>query len=92
MDNARGCRIAAILASFTSTCRCPDVDPQLHLKLLLINLPVMRMGDLPDWLPERWKSAQKNGWPHCKITLRTFSPSWGSRNAHRKYMRGQVSS
>jgi transposase len=59
VGNARGGRTAAILASLTSTCRRHDVDPQLYLTQLLINLPVMRIGDLPDWLPDRWKASQK---------------------------------
>ena len=59
VGNARGGRTAAILASLTSTCRRHDVDPQLYLTQLLINLPVMRIGDLSDWLPDRWKAAQK---------------------------------
>ncbi len=59
MGNARGGRTAAILASLTSSCRRHEVDPQLYFTQLLINLPVMRTGDLPDWLPDRWKAAQK---------------------------------
>jgi transposase len=59
VGNARGGRTAAILASLTSTCRRHDVDPQLYLTQLLISLPVMRIGDLPDWLPDRWKASQK---------------------------------
>jgi transposase len=59
VGNARGGRTAAILATLTSTCRRHDVDPQLYLTQLLVNLPVMRIGDLPNWLPDRWKAAQK---------------------------------
>lgn len=59
VGNERGGRTAAILASLTSTCRRHDVDPQLYLTQLLINLPVMRIADLPAWLPDRWKAAQK---------------------------------
>jgi len=59
VGNARGGRTAAILASFTSTCRRHDVDPQLYLTQLLINLPTLRISDLQDWLPDRWKAAQK---------------------------------
>jgi hypothetical protein len=59
VGNARGGRTAAILASLTSTCRRHDVDPQLYLTQLLVSLPVMRIGDLPDWLPDRWKASQK---------------------------------
>ena len=59
VGNARGGRTAVILASLTSTCRRHDIDPQLYLTQLLINLLVMRLSDLRDWLPDHWKSAQK---------------------------------
>jgi len=57
VGNVRGGRTAAILASITSTCRRHDVDPQLYLTQLLVNLPLLRMSDLPDWLSDRWKAA-----------------------------------
>lgn len=59
VGNARGGRTAAILASLTSTCRRHDIDPQLYLTQLLVNLPSVRRGELPNWLPDRWKAAQK---------------------------------
>jgi transposase len=59
VGNARGGRTAAILASLTSTCRRHDVDPQLYLTQLLVNLPAARISELPAWLPDRWKAAQK---------------------------------
>jgi transposase len=59
VGNARGGRTAAILASLTSTCRRHDVDPQLYLTQLLVNLPSARISDLPAWLPDHWKAAQK---------------------------------
>jgi transposase len=59
VGNARGGRTAAILASLTSTCRRHEVDPQLYLTQFLINLPAMRIADLPGWLPDRWKTAHK---------------------------------
>jgi transposase len=59
VGNPRGGRTAAILASLTGTCRRHDIDPQLYFTQLLVNLPVMRIGDLPHWLPDRWKAAQK---------------------------------
>jgi hypothetical protein len=59
VGNARGGRTMAVLASLTSTCRRHDVDPQLYLTQLLVNLPALRISDLPAWLPDRWKTAQK---------------------------------
>lgn len=58
VGNARGGRTAAILASLTSTCRRHDVDPQLYLTQLLVNLPSLRLRDLPAWLPNQWKRNQ----------------------------------
>lgn len=59
MGNVGGGCTAAILASLTSTCRRHDLDPQLYLTQLLVNLPVLRISDLPAWLPDRWKAAHK---------------------------------
>ncbi len=59
VGNERGGRTAAILASLTSTCRRHQVDPQLYLTQLLVNLPSARISELPAWLPDRWKAAQK---------------------------------
>jgi hypothetical protein len=59
VGNERGGRTAAILASLTSTCRRHEVDPQLYLTQLLVNLPSARLSDLPAWLPDRWRAAQK---------------------------------
>jgi hypothetical protein len=59
VGNARGGRTAAILASLTSTCRRHDIDPQLYLTQLLVALPSLHVSDLPGWLPDRWKTAQK---------------------------------
>jgi hypothetical protein len=59
VGNERGGRTAAILASLTSTCRRHEIDPQLYLTQLLVNLPSARISELPAWLPDRWKAAQK---------------------------------
>ncbi len=61
VGNPRAGRTAAILASLTSTCRRHEVDPQLYFTQLLVNLPLMRIGDLTDWLPNCWKGRQKTG-------------------------------
>jgi transposase len=56
VGNARGGRTAAILASITSTCRRLNIDPQLYLTQLLINLPTLPISQLPQGLPDQWKS------------------------------------
>jgi hypothetical protein len=64
VGNPRGGRTAAILASLTSTCRRHDIDPQLYLTQLLTNLPILEASQLPQWLPDQWKSnqaARRNG-------------------------------
>ena len=58
VGNERGGRTAAILSSFTSTCRRHDIDPQLYLTQLLTNLPATSTADLDQWLPDRWKLRQ----------------------------------
>ena len=58
VGNARGGRAAAILASLASSCRRHDVDPQLYLTQLLVNLPAVRLSELPAWLPGEWKRRQ----------------------------------
>ena len=58
VGNARGGRTAAILASLTSSCRRHDVDPQLYLTQLLVNLPSLKVRELPAWLPDQWKRNQ----------------------------------
>ena len=60
VGNARGGRTAAILSSFTATCRRHGIDPQLYLTQLLVNLPTCPMSNLDAWLPDRWKLRQSN--------------------------------
>jgi hypothetical protein len=57
VGNERGGATAAILASFTSTCRRHDIDPQRYLTQLLINLPDTPMSQLRQWLPDEWKKS-----------------------------------
>jgi transposase len=58
VGNPRGGRTAAILSSLTSTCRRHEIDPQLYLTQLLTNLPILRVSQLPLWLPDQWKVNQ----------------------------------
>ena len=55
VGNQRGGATAAILSSFTSTCRRHGIDPQVYFTQLLTNLPTTRVSQLDDWLPDQWK-------------------------------------
>ena len=55
VGNERGGRTAAILSSFTSTCRRHGIDPQRYLTQLLTNLPATPISQIEQWLPDRWK-------------------------------------
>ena len=46
VGNPRGGRTAAILASFTGSCRRHEMDPQLYFMQLLMNLPSWSANDL----------------------------------------------
>jgi transposase len=58
VGNPRGGRTAAILSSFTSTCRRHQIDPQLYLTHLLTNLPTIPSSDYINWLPDLWMRRQ----------------------------------
>jgi len=55
VGNERGGKTAAILSSFTSTCRRLDIDPQLYLTQLITNMPTLKPDDVDLWLPDIWK-------------------------------------
>jgi len=61
VGSERGGRTAAILSSFTSTCRRHDIDPQRYLTQLLVNLPGWPASDIAAWLPDEWKRRQAAG-------------------------------
>jgi transposase len=58
VGNERGGETAAILSSFTSTCRRHGIDPQIYFTQLLTNLPSTPISQLDSWLPDRWKQAK----------------------------------
>ncbi len=67
VGNERGGETAAILASFTSTCRRHDVDVQRYLTQLLTNLPDAPMSTLDEWLPDRWKAVNPEPMPIAEV-------------------------
>jgi transposase len=55
VGNERGGQTAAMLSSFTSTCRRHGIDPQIYFTQLLANLPTTPMSQLDQWLPDQWQ-------------------------------------
>jgi len=53
----RGGETAAILSSFTSTCRRHNINPQAYLTQLLANLPDTPISQLDPWLPDEWQKT-----------------------------------
>ena len=50
----RGGETAAILSTFTSTCRRHEINPQAYLTQLLANLPDTPVSRIDEWLPDQW--------------------------------------
>lgn len=53
-----GGRTAAVLTSFTATCKRHGINPWLYLKELLTRLPACPPDQLPTLLPDTWAAAQ----------------------------------
>jgi hypothetical protein len=75
VGNERGGQTAAILSSFTSSCKRHDIDPQRYLTQLLTNLPATPTSQLDQWLPDMWKRRQN------PPSLPTTPPAHSSRPA-----------
>ena len=54
----KGGGTAAILFSFTSTCRRLSVEPWAYLRDVLTRLPTTPPEQLADFLPDHWQAAQ----------------------------------
>ena len=61
VGNQRGGQTAAILSSFTSSCRRHDIDPQVYFTQLLTNLPATPLSQVDRWLPDQWESPTREG-------------------------------
>jgi len=55
----QGGKTAAILYTFTSTCRRLAIEPWAYLKDVLTRLPTTAAEQLANLLPNRWQAAQK---------------------------------
>ena len=54
-----GGRTAAVLYSFTQTCRHHGIDPFAYLRDVLTRLPQADYQELADLFPHRWAEAQR---------------------------------
>jgi transposase len=59
IGSPEGGKMAAVMMSFTSTCRRLDVEPWAYLHDVLTRLPTTAAGQLDDLLPDRWQAGQR---------------------------------
>jgi transposase len=59
VGSPQGGQTAAVLMSFTSTCKRLDVEPWSYLQDVLSRLPSTPAGRLDELLPDRWQAAQR---------------------------------
>jgi hypothetical protein len=55
----QGGKTAALLYSFTSTCRRLGVEPWAYLRDVLTRLPTTPPEQLPELLPDRWHATHQ---------------------------------
>src|SRR5205807_7882621 len=58
VGSEQGGRTAAVLFSFTSTCRRLQVEPWAYLQDVLTSLPTTPAERLGELLPDRWQAAR----------------------------------
>ena len=59
VGSPKGGAMAAVMLSFTSTCKRLEVEPWSYLKDVLGRLPTLAPGQLDELLPNRWQAAQR---------------------------------
>jgi transposase len=59
VGSAKGGRTAAVLFSFTFTCRRLGINPWAYLQDVLGRLPELPESQLSDLLPDRWQAASR---------------------------------
>jgi hypothetical protein len=52
VGNERVGRMTAVLVSLTSICRRHEVEPQMYLRQGVVYLPLVKMGELEQRLPD----------------------------------------
>ena len=58
VGSEKGGQTAAVLFSFTATCKLLDIDAFAYLRNVLGRLPTHPAEQLDEFLPHRWKAAQ----------------------------------
>ncbi len=54
----RGGRTAAVLASFTQTCKTLGIDPFAYLRDIIARIADHPMKNLSDLLPDQWQAEE----------------------------------
>jgi transposase len=70
LGSEQGGKTAAILMSFTSTCKRPGVEPWAYLQGVLTRLPTTSSEQLADLLPHHWQVARQ-----AKIATSSATPA-----------------
>jgi transposase len=75
VGSAQGGQTAAVLLSFTSTCRRLAVEPWAYLQAVLTRLPTTPADRLGELLPDRWQAAQSVSAPSAGAVGASSTPS-----------------
>ena len=59
LGSTEGGKMAAVMMSFTSTCRRLGVEPWEYLQDVLTRLPTTPAAQLDELLPDRWQAAKR---------------------------------
>jgi len=60
LGSDNGGHTAAVLFTFTTTCRRHDLDPFAYLRDVFTRLPALPADRLDELLPDRWQAAPSN--------------------------------
>ena len=70
LGSEQGGKTAAILMSFTSTCKRLGIEPWAYLQDVLTRLPTTPSEELTDLLPHHWQAARQ-----AKIATPSATPA-----------------
>jgi len=81
VGSPRGGQTAAVLMSFTSTCRRLGVEPWAYLQEVLTRLPGLPTEQLGELLPDRWEAARRARMASAPVPTPAASPASSESNS-----------